>query len=222
MRDIDGVLCDLDGTLVDSEQYHLGAWNALLERNGHHPPPDWNHDCIGLPDTYACEKTWRLYPDMRRYPNLLQMKQEAFRELIARHGAGIAFPGIARRLAELRAAGVKLAVGTNSIMQNTRATLAATGLAEFFPVVVTIDTVARGKPFPDIYATAAERLGLAPERCAVIEDSTAGLESAKAAGCLALGVTTTWPAERLALADRIFDSTASAMAWALTKKVGHA
>lgn len=215
MPRIEGVLCDLDGTLVDSEPSHLNAWNILIERDGHTPPsPHWNDDCIGLPDTYARDKTYDTFPDMRaKYPNLLEMKQEAFRELIARLGEKLAYPGVAEQLERLRLSGVKLAVGTNSVMVNTRASLTASGLLRFFPVIVTLDTVTRGKPDPEIYRTAAEKLGLAPERCAVLEDSTAGLASGKAAGCLVLGITNTWKASALTDAEKTFDSTAAAMDW---------
>lgn len=218
MPKIEGVLCDLDGTLVNSEPFHLRAWNMLIEREGHKPPsPHWNDDCIGLPDAYARDKTYDTFPDMRKYPNLLEMKQDVFRDLIAQNGEKLAYPGMAERLERLRRAGLKLAVGTNSVMKNTRASLSAAGLLQFFPVIVTLDRVQCGKPDPEIYRTAAEELGLAPERCVVLEDSTAGLASGKAAGCLVLGITNTWEASALADADMVFDSTAAAMDWILAQ-----
>ena len=217
MSAIEAVLCDLDGTLVDSEPYHLEAWNTILSREGHTPPSGWSEDCIGLPDSHTCEKVWNAYPDLRKFPDLLQMKQKIFRGFIARHGSSLVFPGVTEKLAEALALGIKLAIGTNSIMENANATLTSAGLAKFFPVVVSIDTVANGKPFPDIFAAAAERLGVPPERCAVIDDSVAGLQSGKTAGCLALGVASTWPAEKLTPAERVFRNVAAALAWVIAK-----
>ncbi len=128
---IEGVLCDLDGTLVDSEQTHLDAWNALLERNGHFPGSEWNRDCIGLPDTYARDKAIRLYPDMAEHDDLLNEKHTLFRQMIAAK-TNLAYPGVRDGLIRLAQAGIKLAVCTNSKMQNTRLALETAGLLGFF------------------------------------------------------------------------------------------
>lgn len=220
MEEINGVICDMDGTLVDSEQYHLEAWNKLLERFGHVPPgPHWNDDCIGLPDSYAVDKTIELFPDLAGRGDLLEIKQTAFRELVRENSDTLAFPGVRQRLKQLYDAGVGIAVGTNSVLANTRATLGAAGLWDFIPVVVTADMVRHSKPAPDIYQAAAKGLNLPPSQCIVLEDSVAGLEAARAAGCLVAGITNTWPADKLVPADMIFPSTASALDWVLEKSV---
>lgn len=216
--DLDGILCDLDGTLVDSEPYHLEAWNILAARCGYAPDPRWNRDCIGLPDIHTSEKAVRLFPEMAKLSDPVAAKQDIFRELVVRRGAALTFPGVAEGLASLSAAGLALAVGTNSLMRNTRATLEAAGLSRFFPVIVTLDTAARGKPSPDIYLAAAGRLGLLPERCAVLEDSPAGVAAGKAAGCLTLGVMSTWTADQLPGADRYFSATSDAIEWILATR----
>lgn len=219
MSHIEGVICDLDGTLVESENLHLEAWNELLRRNGHQPPsPNWNDDCIGLPDTYAAEKTIGLFPSMGDANAINEEKQVIYRELVKRKGRALAFPGLYDELTRIRDAGIPLSVGTNSIFANTRAALDAAGLGEFFSILVTLDQVERGKPAPDIYLEAARRMGLPPERCAVLEDSTAGIAAARAAGCLVLGLTTTWSADKLDGADRIFASTADALGWVLDQR----
>ncbi|MDR1536011.1 MAG: HAD family phosphatase [Planctomycetota bacterium] len=215
MRKIEGVLCDLDGTLVDSEKYHLEAWNILAARGGDRPDGEWNLDCVGLPDRHTCEKARRLFPGLRKIPDPIKAKGDIFRELVARSGTALAFPGVGERLERLAAAGFRLAVGTNSLRRNTLATLEAAGLRAFFPAVVTLDSVANGKPAPDIYAAAAAETGLPPARCAVLEDSPAGIVSGKSAGCLVLGILNTWSADRLPGADRFFADTAGALDWLL-------
>ncbi|MCD8351455.1 MAG: HAD family phosphatase [Planctomycetaceae bacterium] len=223
MNRIDGVICDLDGTLVESEDLHLLAWNELVIRAGHQPPsPNWNDDCIGLPDTYAAEKTIGYFPDMGDAEKVNADKQIIYRELVANKGRALAYPGLYDMLKRVRDAGIPLAVGTNSVLANTKAALEAAGLAEFFPIAVTLDQVENGKPAPDIYFEAAKRLGIPPERCAVLEDSTAGLAAARAAGCLVLGLTTTWPADKLTDADHIFTSTADALGWVLAQREANA
>lgn len=200
---IEGVICDLDGTIVDSEGVHMDAWNDLIRHYGHTPPgTHWHDDCIGLPDSAARDKTIAIFPDLAEYKDeIVAMKERIFRDIVAKKGLAMAYPHTREKIRALRDLGVKLAVGTNSVLVNCAASLAASGLEEFFPVVVTVDQVERGKPAPDIYATAAERLGLEPARCVVLEDSTAGLESARAAGCVVVGIENTWPAEKLTPSD---------------------
>lgn len=216
MLDIRGVICDMDGTLVDSEPYHLEAWNRMLELYGHVPPsPHWNDDCIGLPDSYAIDKTILLFPDMAKHGDLLETKQQIFRELVRENGGTLAYHGVERALEQLRDARVGLGVGTNSVLANARATLEAAGLWDLLPVVVTADMVKHTKPAPDIYLAAAKGLELAPGNCLVLEDSVAGLEAARAAGCIVAGITNTWTPDKLVPSDMIFTSTASALDWVL-------
>ena len=219
MREIEGVICDMDGTIVESEDLHLKAWNMAIENHGCTPPSaDWSNDCIGLPDRICLDMVYKLFPRLADAGDILEEKQLIFREMARERGANLSHQGIRERLGRLRDAGVKLAVATNSEMPNTRAVLQAAGLTEFFPVIITSDMVGKGKPHPDIYLSAAYGLGLPPSRCAAIEDSVAGLESARAAGCAVLGVTNTWPAEKLKPVDLVFDSTHAALDWALSNR----
>lgn len=217
MRDFSAVLCDLDGTLIESEDLHFEAWVILLGRHGHVAGQGWNNRFIGLPDVDAVAGLKAEFPDMAHLDNLLEEKQVIFRDLITKRGKALVYPGVPERLEEFRRAGVKLAVGTNSIIKNTRLCLEVGGIGHFFESIAALDTVPRGKPEPDIYLAAAAGLGIEPGRCLVIEDSVAGIESGKAAGCTVVGVTTTWPAERIAMAHRVFASTTEAMDWALGK-----
>jgi HAD superfamily hydrolase (TIGR01509 family) len=89
---------------------------------------------------------------------------------------------------ELQARGVAIAVASSSPRARLDRTLARAGLAEAFAVTVAGDEVARGKPAPDMFLAAAERLGVAPERCAVIEDSAPGVAAGLAAGMRTVGV----------------------------------
>lgn len=213
MRRIEGVLCDLDGTLVNSEPFHLEAWNLLMQREGYDPKGEWNEAFIGIPDDLTVVKVKELFPKMQRHDDLLDMKQKKYRELIIEQGRKLAYPGVKEKLDELVTQGVKLAVGTNSGMENTVTALKAAGLDKYFAVLVTYDKVAQGKPSPEIYRTAAEFLGLEPGVCAVIEDSPTGIASGKAAGCLVFGVTNSWPEKNIPGADRYFPDTAGTLGW---------
>lgn len=214
---IEAILCDLDGTIVDSEGVHTEAWNELIKSLGYTPPgDDWLNDCIGLPDSLARDKAISVFPDLEKYrDSIVDMKEELLRKLVTKKGRALAFEGIDELFSRLRAAGIKLAVGTNSIMLNCATSLSVSGLAKHFSAMVSIDQVERGKPEPDIYLEAARRLGVSPERCLVLEDSNAGLAAGRAAGCIVAAIENSWPADTLSSYDHVFSKTRNALEWVL-------
>lgn len=215
-RPIDGILFDLDGTLVESEHLHTEAWAKLLESFDCHPSADdWADAFVGAPDSHSRDTILAMFPKLREAGDILEMKQKIYRDTVAEQGEEMSMPGVHTRLRQLNAAEVPMAVATNGVLANCRAVLVATGMLHYFQTMVTFDQVENGKPAPDIYLLAAERLGFPPERCAVIEDSPTGIRAGRAAGCLVLGIETTMKADRLAGSgpDRIFPDTAAALDW---------
>lgn len=214
-----GVIFDLDGTLINSEDLHRDAWNKLIESYGETPTPDWHEDTVGLPDDFATDKICRLFPKVGKGRDagdgILEKKQEIYRQLVVEKGRDLAFPGVEGCIVRLKKAGIKLAVGTNSVRKNTEAALDAAELKQYFDALVTFDSVKRGKPAPDIYETAAAQIGLAPKECAVLEDSPAGLKAARDAGCAALALGTSMDESLLHPRDRLFPTTVAALDWIL-------
>lgn len=215
---IKGVIFDLDGTLIDSEGIHLEAWNKLIENHGETPPPHWHDGTVGMPDTFARDKMCRLMPAMRPHcDTLVEEKHLVYRALAKEKGKALAFPGVEDRIIRLRDAGIGLAVGTNSVLVNTKATLTASGLIDYFDILVTFDAVENGKPAPDIYLAAAKKLGLSPDECMVLEDSPAGLKAARAAGCMVTALTTsTSDTDSLNPRDYLYPNTAAALDFILS------
>src|SRR3970282_2185561 len=116
-------------------------------------------------------------------------------------------PGIGRRISELKRLGVPIAVASASLRAWVDATLRGLGLEDAFDTTVSASDVAAAKPAPDLSLAAAERLGVAPERCLAVEDTLAGVRSAKAAGMFAVqlrAASTALPP--LAEADLVLDS----------------
>ncbi len=214
----EAVLCDLDGSLVDSEDIHFNAWKVLFARYGHDTPEGWNDMFIGLPDKDALESALLQFTDLKGEKGLLDTKQQIFLELAKEKGAKLCYPGVAEGMAKLQEAGFKLAVGTNSIKKNTLACLEYAGLTRFFEVIYTLDTAPAGKPAPDIYQLCLRDLKVAPDKAVVLEDSVAGIQAGQTAGCTVLGVTTTWPAQKISMADKIFAATSEAIDWILEQK----
>ncbi len=182
----DAVLWDMDGTLVNTEPYWIAAELALAERDGGTWTAADGLSIVGSSLTYAAQQ-------LRERAGVRGSDNEIIEDLLDRvveqvrvHGIPWR-PGAAELLEALRQAGVPCALVT--MAYSALAHVVVEGTPEgSFAVVLTGDMVTRGKPHPEPYLTAAERLGVDPSRCVAIEDSTTGLASAEAAGTRAIGV----------------------------------
>jgi HAD superfamily hydrolase (TIGR01509 family) len=115
-------------------------------------------------------------------------------------------PGAIELIDALAAAGFKLGVGSSGPPENIRVTLDKLGRTARFSAIVTGADVQRGKPDPQVFLLAAERLGVPPARCAVVEDAPQGVEAANRAGMASIGLTGTTTREALSRARLVVDS----------------
>ena len=205
MTSVAAVLWDLDGVLVNSTRYHYEAYGELMREAGRDVTFEEFRNLIGLRNETILR---RLLGDLppREVERLARRKEELFRERI--RGNVEALPGAAELVRRLHAVGVPLAVVSSTPRQNIELVLGALGLREAFSAIVGAEDAARGKPHPEGFLVAAERLSVAPAECVVLEDAPEGVEGAKAAGMRAIGVATTRPAERLSQADLVVDTLA--------------
>jgi len=203
---IEAVAFDLDGVLLASEE----VWDAVRERyvrerGGRYDEevqrammgmsaPEWSaylHEEAGVPDEPEAinrDVVERMLEAYRRELPLLPGAEQAVRR------AAAAFP---------------LALASSSNREVFEAVLELAGLANCFRATVSSEEVERGKPAPDVYLEAARRLGVVPERCAAVEDSHAGIRSAKSAGMRVIAVpNASYPPDEaaLALADVVLES----------------
>ncbi len=205
-ENIKAVIFDLDGVLLDSERYHNQAILSVLEKEGFPPDPDCITEYVGKTTPVFLREFYR---DKGRelseaeHARLVQAKKDEFWSLFKAE----AHEGAAELVRGLRG-GYKLAVASNSPEGYVRDNLASIGLLEFFEEVISIDDVERPKPAPDTFLKAAQKLGVEPGVCLVIEDSIYGVAAAKAAGMKCIAVTTNYPAEALIDADKIVASLA--------------
>ncbi len=185
----DGVLLDLDGTLIDSIPAVERSWLRWCEEFGVHPSR-----LVGMHGVTAANVIAAVLPEDRR-----DAAHARIREIEVADVDGIlVLPGAAELLRELADAEVPTAIVTSGTRDLAEARIAATRLRHP-PVVVTASDVVRGKPWPDPWLEGARRLEVEASRCLVLEDSVAGLRAARAAGCGALvAVATTSPASDLA------------------------
>ncbi len=176
-----GYIFDCDGTLVDSMPLHFRAWTASFEH--HEAPWQWTEDEF--------------------YSNAGVTEQVTTMDLNRRYGAEIDPDSVhewkvgwySRHLHELQPVqavadfarkmhgkGVPISVASGSELSVVEPSLKLTGLYELFDIIVTPADVERGKPAPDMFLLAAEKMGVAPEECLVFEDGQAGIDAANAAG----------------------------------------
>ncbi|MCY3557614.1 MAG: HAD family phosphatase [Chloroflexi bacterium] len=174
------VIFDMDGVLLDSEPLHYEAVRIILAEQGVDFPLEDYFRYLGTTLT----STWDDLCD--RYPITMPFAQFEARynaDVLAHYRAGAPLIRGARELVEqLREAGVPIAVASSSHRMWVDAALKGAGLSDYFDQTTAGDEVSMGKPSPEIYLKAAEKLGFDPARCIAIEDAPAGVESASAAG----------------------------------------
>jgi HAD superfamily hydrolase (TIGR01509 family) len=203
---IEAVVFDLDGVILQSEEVWDEVRGAFIrERGGRYDAeaqrammgmsaPEWSryvHEELGLPNP----------PE--------EISDEILRRMIARYHENLPLIPGAREAAERLAARWPLGIASSSNRPLIDAALELAGLAHLFQATVSSEEVPRGKPAPDVYLEAARRLGVAPERAAAIEDSHAGIRSAKAAGMRVVAIPNpSYPPDEHALAeaDVVLDS----------------
>jgi len=182
------VVFDCDGVLVDSEPHSAAAWVTVLGRRGHRATAADVADCTGLgyAATYdhlaAVDPSVALPPAEVLWPEVQAALAESFDRGLT------VFPDAAACVTELAFAGVPLGVASSSRRERLDLTLERSGLGRYFDAVVSGDEVKQGKPAPEVYLLAAERLGVRPEECLAVEDTGPGAAAAAAAGMRVLGV----------------------------------
>jgi HAD superfamily hydrolase (TIGR01509 family) len=182
---IEAIVFDLDGVLVDTEP----AWAAVREDLVRETGGQW-HEQASVDMMGMSSLEWSAYMRDRLGVPLppAEISVEVVRRLARRYDAGVPLlPGASRAVAEL-AARWPLALASSANRPVIDLVLDRTGLRRHFQVAVSSEEVAKGKPAPDVYLAATKRLETQPRDCAAIEDSTNGIESAKAAGLRVVAV----------------------------------
>ena len=173
------VIFDLDGVLADSEP----RWNEidakLLAESGVTYRGEYHQDVLGVSYRLAVEFYKKTFGLSVPTDQMMRRRGEIAADFFANRID--VFPSTKLVLHELRQMDLHLAVATSSVSASARPFLARHGLTEFFETIITGEEVEHGKPHPDIYLRAAEKLGIAAEACLVIEDALSGIAAAKAA-----------------------------------------
>ncbi|MFI0896555.1 HAD family hydrolase [Streptomyces sp. NPDC020983] len=185
-QELQAVLLDMDGTLVDTEGIWWAAETGVFADLGHVLDEVHKSVVVGGPMARSVGHLMEVTGTTATLAELMVAIDTRFEELIEQRGAPL-MPGARRLLTELAAHGVPTALVSASHRRTIDAMLRTLG-AENFAFTLAGDEIGRTKPHPDPYLTAARRLGADPAHCVVVEDTVTGVASGEAAGCHVVAV----------------------------------
>ena len=185
---IKAIIFDLDGVLVSTDELHYRAWKALAGRLGVPFDRAKNDRCRGISRMASLdivlEDAPTAYTQAEREAFAAE-KNETYRAMLASLTPADTLEGVLPTLAELRRRGYRLALA--SVSKNAPLILERTGLDRYLDAVADDNCITRSKPDPEVFLKAAEKLGMACESCAAMDDALAGIEAGRAAGMLTIG-----------------------------------
>ena len=184
---IEAVIFDVDGVLVDSYAAHFESWKLLGQETGVTLDEQQFADSFGRRSQEVIRQHWGAALPDQEVARLDRRKEGLFREIVSR-----SFPGMdgARELIESLPP-LRIAVGSSAPKENVALVLDRLGVKDRIQAAVTGEDVTRGKPDPQVFQRAAEKLGVPAGRCVVIEDAVPGIEAARAAGMKVVALVST-------------------------------
>ncbi len=181
------VLWDLDGTLADSGDYHWRSWRDTLRLEGIELDYQQLLDSFGQKNDRILTTWLGSEVTAETIARIGDAKEALYREFARAEGL-VALAGAVEWVHRLHAGGWKQAIASSAPRANVEVMVAAIGVADLMNAIVSAEDVTRGKPDPEVFLRAAERLGVPPDRCVVVEDAAAGVEAGRRAGMKTIGV----------------------------------
>jgi beta-phosphoglucomutase len=179
----------MDGTLLDSAEYHWLAWRDSLAAENYQISYDTFKATFGQRNDTILRGYFGDDLVDAEVARIGDAKEEHYRALVRERGITL-LPGVGDWLVRLHAEGWRQAIASAAPRANVETLIEVLGIAQFFDTLVGAEDVQRGKPDPQVFQVAAARLGVPPARCVVLEDAPAGVEAAHRAGMRAIAVRT--------------------------------
>ncbi|MEN6316822.1 MAG: beta-phosphoglucomutase [Clostridiaceae bacterium] len=188
-KGIEGVIFDLDGVIVTTDEYHYRAWKQIAMDEEIYFDRKINERLRGVSRMQSLEiileRTDSKYTEEEK-ARLAERKNNYYREYINQLNSRDILPGALSLLEQLKTEKIRIAVGSSS--KNCDTILERIGLSSYFDAVVSGNDISRSKPDPEVFLLAAKRLCLEPGSCLVVEDALAGVTAALQAGMKVLAV----------------------------------
>ncbi len=181
------VLWDMDGTLIDSEEFHWISWRNALATEGIAITREQFLSSFGQRNDSIIPRWLGNASTPERIERIANAKEELYRHLVRRDGIS-PLPGVANWIHRLHKEGWLQAIASAAPRANIDAVLEALSATHIFQGIVSADDVHRGKPDPEVFLLAASRVGVSPDCCIVVEDAVAGVQGARSAGMKSIGV----------------------------------
>lgn len=196
---IRGFIFDLDGVLTDTAEYHYRGWKRLADDEGIPFDREENEALRGISrrESLLMLLKGRVYSE-EQIKEMMDRKNRYYVESIRAITPRDLLPGVKGLLEEVRAAGMKTAIG--SVSKNTGEVVKRLGIRSLLDAIADGYSVERQKPAPDLFLHAAKQLGLKPAECVVVEDAAAGVEAALNGGFHSIGL---GPVERVGKAELV-------------------
>jgi len=198
------VIWDMDGVIADTGPYHFRAWQTVFQKKGVNFTEEDFTANFGQRNDTIIKKTLGEKTPQSEVASIAREKETTFRKLVSRNIKPL--PGAIALIRSLNEHGFKIALASSAPMENIQLITGSLGINNCFHTIVSGRDVAEGKPSPQSFLLAAKKLGVAPQRCIVIEDAIAGVAACKSAGSRCLAVTNTNSREKLNKADLIVDT----------------
>jgi HAD superfamily hydrolase (TIGR01509 family) len=195
LNSFEAVLFDMDGTLTKNAHFHDLAWEKVMLERYNYQIIQGDHRLHGGKTKFITESLLERTMTDLEASEFHEYKEATYRKIAK--GQIVALPGLLEYIKFLKANKKRIALVTSADRINTIFVLTALGLLETFETWVIAEDVQNGKPHPEPFLLGAKKLNLEPSRCIAHEDSLAGVQSAVAAGCQVIGMTTSQTQEAL-------------------------
>lgn len=186
---IKAVIFDLDGVIVSTDDCHYEAWKKMADEEGIYFDKTINNRLRGVSRMESLEivleRAIKEYSEEEKL-QLAERKNGYYKEFITKLTPADILPGAMNTLDELRANGIKVAIGSSS--KNTPVILKQIGLSDYFDAVSDGNNITNSKPDPEVFLKAADMLGIPYSECMIVEDADAGIEAGKSAGMKTVSV----------------------------------
>ena len=183
------VIFDLDGVICSTDKFHYQAWKVLADRLGIYFDETINNRLRGVSRMASLEiilERSAVKYTQEEKEAFTEEKNNIYRELLKKMSPADLTDEVKDTLNELRRRGYKLSIGSSS--KNTKFILGQIGLGDFFDAIADGTDIVHSKPDPEVFLKSAEKIGIAPDQCVVVEDAKTGIQAAKAGGMTALAL----------------------------------